>query len=118
MKTNPREILLFYNSESSSDRQTVAHAMSVTRHIKAYDHAKGIRSTTSWQSILNKLALHPKMLLNKAHPDYQKNIRGKEFDDEGWIYVLRNNPHLIKWPIAIKGHHVMLISTPTDIYRI
>lgn len=118
MKTDPREILLFYNPDSRSDRQTVAFALSITPHIKIYDHSRGAKSTTSWQSILNKLAVHPKMLLNKAHPDYQRNIRGKEFDEEGWLYVLRNNPHLIKSPIAIKGQRVMLIHTPTDIYRL
>ncbi|MCB0649032.1 MAG: hypothetical protein KDC49_20320 [Saprospiraceae bacterium] len=118
MKTNPREILLYYNEDSSSDRKTLAMAQSISRHIKSYDFKRSSNSPTGWQFILNNLNIHPKLLFNKAHPEYQKNIRGKEFGTEDWINILSNNPHLMKAPIAIKGNQVVLVGTPTDIYRL
>lgn len=118
MKTNPREILLYYNSTSSSDRKTLAMAMSVSKHVRSYDHARAPGTTTTWKMILSKLDVHPKSLMNKAHPDYQNNIRGKELNYEGWLQVLMRNPQLIKAPIAIKGNQVQLCETPTDVYKL
>ena len=118
MKTHPREILVYYNPESSSDRKTVAHAQSMVPHVRSYAFGKAPSTSTSWQMIIKSLNLHPKELLNKAHPYYQKHIRGREFDEESWINVLRHNPDLIKAPIAIRGNRAILCTNPTDIYRL
>ena len=118
MRTHQREILIYYNPESSSDRKTVAHAKSVAPHLKSYAFRQAPSTSTSWQMILNSLNVHPKELLNKAHPYYQKNIRGKEFDEEDWICCLQHNPEMMKAPIAIRGHRAILCTNPTDIYRL
>jgi len=118
MKTHKREILIYYNPESSADRRTVAHAKGMVPHLRSYAHGSTPSGGTSWLQIIRSLDLHPKELLNKAHPDYQKNIRGKEFDEEGWISVIKYNPQMIKCPIAMRGNRVVLCSTPTDIYRL
>ena len=118
MKTHSREILIYYNPASSSDRKTVAHAQSVSPHIKSFAFSKSPSTGTSWNQILSALDVSPKELLNKAHPYYQEHIRGREFDDENWIKVLKNNPEMIKHPIAVRGKRAILCSTPTDIYRL
>ena len=68
--------------------------------------------------ILRSLDVHPKDLLNKAHPYYQENIRGREFDEEDWLTVLAKNPELIKAPIAVRGRRAILCNNPTDIYKL
>ena len=118
MKTHPRELLIYYNSNSSSDRKTLAHAQGTRFKIRSYCHSHSPSSTTSWKSILEKLNKHPKEILNKAHPYYQSNIRGKEFDSEGWLNVIKHNPEMIKAPIAINGKKAILCETPTDIYKL
>ena len=118
MKTHQREILIYYNPGSSSDRKTVAHAQSVVSHVKTYAFGNTPSSTTSWQTILNALGLHPKEILNKANPYYQKHLRGKEFDEECWVKILKHNSVLIKAPIAIRGRRAILCNNPTDIYKL
>jgi arsenate reductase len=118
MKTHVREIMIYYNPESSSDRKTVAHAQSVSRHIKTYAFDRSPSTGTSWYQIIHALGKHPKELLNKAHPYYQQHIRGREFDDEAWINVIRYNPDILKAPIAVRGHRAIICSTPTDIYKL
>lgn len=118
MRTHEREIMVYYNPESSSDRSTVAHAKSMVPHLKTYSFAQAPSNGTSWQQILKALNRHPKELLNKAHPYYQAHIRGRDFDDECWVKILKNNPDLLKAPIAIRGSRAILCSTPTDIYRL
>ena len=118
MRTNQREIMIYYNPESSSDRKTVAHAQGISPHIKTYAHSKSPSTSTSWQMILRSLDVHPKELLNKAHPYYQQNIRGREFNEEDWITVISNNPDLIKAPIAVRGRRAVICNNPTDIYKL
>lgn len=118
MKTHNREILIYYNPESSSDRRTVAHAKGMVPHIRSYAHHRSPSGGTSWFQIIKSFGKDPKELLNKAHPYYQSNIRGKEFDEEGWAKILQYNPEIIKAPIAMRGQKTILCSTPTDIYRL
>ncbi len=118
MKTHDREILIYYNPDSSADRRTVAFAQTMSQHVKSYAFAKSPSTGTSWQQILKALNIHPKDLLNKAHPYYQQHIRGREFDEEGWLNVLKFNPELIKAPIAMRGNRAIVCTTPTDIYKL
>lgn len=118
MKTHLREILIYYNPDSSADRKTVAHAQGMVSHLKSFSFSKAPSTGTSWQGILEALNKHPKELMNKAHPYYQKYIRGREFDSEGWLNIIRRNPDLLRAPIAIRGKRAILCSNPTDIYKL
>ena len=70
------------------------------------------------RQIIDRLDMHPKQMLNKAHPYYQANIRGSEFDDEDWLNVLLRNPQLFRAPIAIKGKRAVFCVSPTDVYKL
>lgn len=118
MKTHPREILIYYNSESSSDRKTLAYAESTGFKVRSYCHTKSPSTTTSWKTILSTLDKHPKEIMNKAHPYYQANLRGKDFDMDDWVQVIKKNPQVILAPIAMKGQKAVLCNTPSDIYKL
>ena len=118
MKTHQREILIYYNPNSSADRKTVAHAQGMVKHVRTYSFQQAPSTGTSWQQIIDALGMHPKKLLNKAHPYYQANIRGRDFDYESWVKVIQNNPDLLLAPIAIRGHKAILCLNSTDIYKL
>jgi len=118
MKTHQRELLLYYNPKSNADRKTLAHAKGTGHTVISYEHGKDRSTTTSWKTLLKAMDKHPKELLNKAHPYYQANIRGKEFNMHGWLNILQRNPDLIKHPIAIKGTKAIFCMTPTDVYKL
>ncbi len=118
MKTHQREILIYYNPDSSNDRKTVAHAQSLSSHVRTYSFDKAPSTGTSWQTIIRALNMRPKDLMNKAHPYYQANIRGKEFNDQDWLNVIMFNPFLLKAPIAIRGDKAVLCINATDIYKL
>lgn len=118
MKTHHREILIYYNPESSNDRKTVAHAQGLVPHVLTYSFDKAPSTGKSWQQIIQALGLHPKRLMNKAHPYYQEHLAGKEFDDADWINIIMKNPALIVAPIAIRGDKAVLCVNATDIYQL
>lgn len=118
MKTHEREIMIYYNPESSADRRTVAHASGLSKHIRTFKFGQTPSTTASWSQILLKLDMHPKDLMNKAHPYYQEHIRGREFNRQGYLKILKYNPQILKAPIAIRGNRAILCTSPTDIYRL
>jgi arsenate reductase len=118
MKMHPNELFFYYNPAHNVDKQMRAYAQTVAKHINEINIERESITMTGWRSILDKLNLRPKDLLNRAHPDYQNKIAGKSWDDEGWLNILIRNPHLLKAPIAIKKEKAVLCITPNDILRL
>ncbi|MEM7101572.1 MAG: glutaredoxin [Bacteroidota bacterium] len=118
MRVHEKEILIYYNPDSSKDKKTVAYAKSITQHVRSVAYNKNSATSTMWRTIIDRLGLHPKEMLNKAHPYYQSEIRGREFEDEDWLNVLIRNPELFKAAIAMKGKQAILCNNPTDVYRL
>lgn len=118
MKTNNREIMLYFDSKSNRHKKTVAYARSMVAHVKTFEFDHTPSTAVSWRQILKSMNKHPKELLNKALPEYQETIRGREFTMEGWLKVLHHNTHLLKAPIAIRGKKAILCESPTDIFQL
>lgn len=117
MKTNSREILVLHNP-GEEGRKVIAHARSIVSHVRSYTFRGLDNSNSVWGSIINALDMHPKDMLNKCDPYYQEFIRGKEFDLDCWINILKKSPELIKAPIAIRGNKAVLCLTPTDVHKL
>lgn len=118
MKTNDREILIFYHPEIPLHRRTVAHAKSLSNHIKDVPFNKDAVTNMDWKALLDMLGMAPKDLLDKSTDYYQKNIRGRDFDKEGWLNVLRYNPDIILAPIAVRGKEAVQCLSPPDVYKL
>lgn len=118
MRVHPSELYFYHSSAQPIDKQTKAYAKSLTNFVNEIDLLKERITATQWDQILKMLQLRPKDLMNRAHPDYQKMIAGKDWDDEGWLNILVKFPHLIKSPIAIFRNRAILCNTPTDILKL
>ncbi|EAZ82749.1 arsenate reductase family protein [Algoriphagus machipongonensis] len=117
MKTHPSELYFYHSPGQPIDKQTLAYAHSLSKFINQIDVVKEKITTTQWNSLLMKLNLRAKDLLNRAHPDYQMHIAGKNWDEESWLNILVKYPHLIKSPIAIWRNKAILCRTPSDILK-
>jgi arsenate reductase len=114
MKTQDNEIRVYYDRESDQAKKVLAYARTITRHVHEVEVSKTPFTPTMWKQLLEMLDMQPKNLMNKAHPYYQMNVKGRDFDEEGWLNVLIRNPQLLKAPIVVKGKRAMLCSNPTD----
>jgi arsenate reductase len=115
MKTRDNEILVYYDRENSQAKKVLAYARSVTRHVQEVEYHRTPFTPTMWRQLLERLGMQPKHLLNKAHPYYQLNVRGRDFSEEDWLNVLIRNPDLIKAPIVVRGRKAILANNPQDV---
>ena len=118
MEQHPNEMWLFLDCESSTHKKTRALAKSITKNINEFPFKYNKLSKLRWAEILNMLKMSPKDLFNKANKKYQDELAGHDFDDDDWLGIIRNNPCLIKGPIAIMNGKAVLCVNPKDIYQL
>lgn len=118
MERHPNELWLFLDCESSTHKKTRALAISITEHINEFSLSHNKLSKLRWAEILILLNMKPKDLLNKANKNYQQSLAGHDFDDDAWLEILRENPCMIKGPIAIMDKKAVLCIKPKDIYKL
>lgn len=118
MKIHPSELYFYHNAAQPIDKQTRAYAHSITKFINEIDVVSHKITATQWNQILILLGLRAKDLLNRAHPDYQRLIAGKNWDHESWLNILVKYPYLIKSPIALFRRKAILCRTPSDILKL
>ena len=116
--TSERQITIFYNSKSKRAKQALAYAKSEGWPIQQIDILKIPPTGTQIAELSDRLGILVKDLVNQDHPAYTKKFEPGEFSSDDWIKMIRNNPEIMKQPIAIRGDITILIETPTDILRL
>ena len=118
VKTHQEEIMIYCDPASSVSKKVVAYASSITKHVHAVDYFKNKMTATIMKDLLKQLELRPKDIMNRAHPFYQDNIAGRDFDSEGWLNILIRNPQILKGPIAVRGSKAVLCDNPTNVLQL
>lgn len=118
MELHPNEMWLFLDCESSTHKKTRALAQSITKNVNEFSFRHNKLSKLRWAKILLMLDLRPKDLFNKADKKYQDTLAGHDFDDDDWLEILRENPCMIKGPIALMNDKAVLCVKPQDIYKL
>ena len=118
MKLHPDEMWLLYNCDIESHKKTRAHAYSITDNVNEIPLQHCNLSRWRWAEILNMLGMHPKEIFDKSLPEYKEKLAGHDFDENDWLEILRQNPCMIKAPIAIMNGKAVLCTTPKDVYKL
>jgi arsenate reductase len=116
--TSERQITLFYSSNSVRAKQTLVYAKAEGLPIQEFDILKRPLTGTQIVEIANKLGLKVADLVNQHHPEYERRFEKHELSTDDWIKMIRNNPQILKQPIALRGDVAILVETPTDIIKI
>ncbi|MEB8345205.1 hypothetical protein OO010_04055 [Flavobacteriaceae bacterium KMM 6898] len=117
--TSERQITLYYNPNSTRAKQTLAYAKAEGLPIHEIDILKTPITGTQIAELAGRLDMEIKDLVNQDHPIYIAKFKEHhDFSDDDWIKMIRNNPDIMKQPIAIRGKLTILIETPTDIIKI
>lgn len=116
--TSARMITLFYSSASERAKKTLAYAKAEGLPIDEVDILKIPLTGTQIAELASRLGVRIADLVNQEHPLYRKRFGPQDLSEADWITVLRQNPELMKQPIALRGEITILVETPTDIIKI
>ncbi len=96
------EVLFIYNSNDMQERRALGYAKSLKNHkLKEKDLYKENLSETQIKEIANKIGEHPISLINKNSDLYKEEYNGLNYDEEDILKLIKNNPLIMKTPIAV-----------------
>ncbi|GGG33464.1 arsenate reductase family protein [Bizionia arctica] len=116
--TSDKQITLFYSSNSTRAKQTLAYAKAEGLPILEVDILKTKLTGTQIAELADKLNIEIKDLVNQEHPSYTQKFEPHDFSENDWLTMIQHNPEIMKQPIALRGNRSILIETPTDIIKI
>ena len=118
MHFNKGELTILYNSQNPRDVKTLIVALTITDKINKQDLNSVNVSATLFRMMVEKLGGDPKILVNKAVPYYQQNLRGHEYMPKMWFLAMKKMPELLKAPVAVYKDRIVICDTPTDILKL
>ena len=116
--TSNRQITLYYNSNSTRAKKTLAYAKAEGLPILEIDISKSPLTGTQIAELSDRLKIEVKDLVNQDHPAYMQKFEHHELSEIDWIKMIQHNPEIMKQPIAIRGDITILVDSPTDIIKI
>lgn len=110
LATDPNQIVLFYNSNQKSHRETLAYSESSGKRLLSIDVSKDKVAGTAWTEIADALQIRVSDLLHTDHSRYVKKYgEHHDIDCNGAIKTLQKDPDMLIFPIAIQGEKGMEI---------
>lgn len=112
------ELTLLYNSRNPRDVKTLAYAKTISSKINKQDVSSVVISATLFKLIVDKLGGDSKVLINKAVPYYQQNLRGHQYKPKMWLLAIKKMPELLEAPVALYKDRAVLCKSPTDVLKV
>lgn len=111
-----RQITLFYHSDTSLGKQTLAYVESSNMKIHAIDISKTKVTGTQWAEIAGGLGIPVSELVNTEHPDFTQVYGTEPIDlsETDWLTLLEKSPKVLACPVLIKGDNYLQIKNPSD----
>jgi len=117
--TDENKITLYYHSEYSIGKQTLAYAESSDKDFLSIDVSKTKVPSSHWAELAGHLDIPIEELVNRKHPDFDKE-HGEEkidLDEHDWLKLLEKAPQLLNHPIAIVGVNFIQVKNPSDLEK-
>ena len=118
MHLNQNEVTILYNGESPRDKRVIPYAMTITSKINKQDISSMDISATLFEVMVEMLGCSPKDLINKADPEYQAKHRGHDYKPKMWFKAIKENPNLLRAPIAMHKNKIIICHNPSDVLRL
>lgn len=104
LATDPKQIILIYNSEQKNHREIYAYANAADKNLLAVDISKEKVAGTTWTEIADSLGLRARDLLHTDHSRYVESYgKNHDIDCNGAIKTLQKDPNMLIFPIAVQG---------------
>ncbi|MCG8318664.1 MAG: arsenate reductase (glutaredoxin) [Cytophagales bacterium] len=104
---------IYHNPRCRKSRETLQLIKDQGEAVEVVEYLNEVPSVETLRTVLEKLGLKPLDIVRKGEAIFKDHFKGKNFDDEGWLKILYENPKLIERPIVVKGNKA-IIGRPPD----
>ncbi|WP_124980375.1 hypothetical protein [Nonlabens xiamenensis] len=102
--TDPRQLILIYNSVQKNHREIHAYAVSADKNLLAIDVSKDKVAGTVWTEIADLLQVRVRDLIHTDHAIFEEKYgKNHDVDCDGAIKILQHEPDMLIFPYLIRG---------------
>lgn len=114
-----QQLTIYFNSESTIGKQTLAYVSASSKKIKTVDLSKEKLTGTQWADLTDKLNIELSDLIDMEHPNFTKIYGNHEvnLEEHDWIKLLQKQPEIISWAFVVNGDQFLLIKNPSDVVK-
>lgn len=96
-----KELAIYHNTRCRKSREGLAFLREKGFEPTIVDYLKNIPTAEEIKLLLAKLNMPVEDVIRKEERIFKEKYRGKEFNTDEWIQILRDNPKLIQRPIIV-----------------
>lgn len=111
------QLSYIYSSESDLGEKVLGYVKGIEKEINTIDISKDNLGDTVWTEIAELLGSRFDEILSTDHPEVSDKFEDGNFDTNGWLKILNQNPILLQNPIAINGDRAKQILSRADILK-
>lgn len=115
IETSDRQVTLYYNSSAEKDKKILATAQAKGIPVVEIDLQKTELTGTQLVELAERLNVKVEDLINQEHVTYKADFDYHNYSADDWIKMIKNNPEILRHPIALRGPRAKFVKTSTDI---
>jgi arsenate reductase len=111
-------ITIYHNPRCSKSRETLALIRKSGMEPVIVEYLKEVPTKAELQKILAQLHVPVETIVRQEEQMYKSQLKGKAFNEDEWIQILRENPKLIQRPIVIRGSRGVIGRPPENVKKL
>jgi arsenate reductase (glutaredoxin) len=109
---------IFHNPRCKHSRAGLDYLKSKTDSFEVREYLKEPITTDELKEILLKTNLDPLAIVRPQEDYFKKFLKGKNFTNDEWIRIIKENPKLLQRPIVVGKLKAVLANPPEEIDKL
>ncbi len=104
---------IYHNPHCKKSRAGLQYLQGSGRSFEIVEYLKNRLTASELEKLLIKLNKKPVEIIRSQEKYYKKNLKGKQFEDHEWVYILVQSPGLIQRPI-VETRYKAIVGDPAE----
>jgi arsenate reductase (glutaredoxin) len=109
---------IYHNPRCKISRAVLNELQKNNPDIEIIEYLKNIPDAEEFKKLLIKLHLKPIDIIRRDEKIFKEKFKGKFFNDDEWIKIIRENPVLMERPIVARRNKAIVCRPPERLTEI
>jgi len=106
-------IKIYHNPKCAKSRKGLNYLKLKTTDFVISEYIKNGITLEELKEVVLKLNVKPSTLVRENEEIFKKELKGRNFTDDEWLIIIRENPKLLKRPLIV-GKHKAVFGDPVE----
>lgn len=117
LATDKKQLIYIYSEDSPMGKRVLPYALSSKKPLRTININKEPIADTIWVEIAEMLNVKLGELFSQEHLNKLNLGDATNFSSNDWLKIIKHNPSLLQYPIAINGNTAEIVNDRFDFYQ-